>query len=471
MSEQKDRRLLQLLAAIITASFVFGWFGVRQAETQILRKEGQEIALKWSRTLIENLEDVDRLFSTGQHSEHDRLLLRLATVAGGVIRHKVYNSGSKVVAATFPEDIGTVNGSDYFRDVVRAGKTYVKVSEEVGGNDKPEVVVSAYVPFISGGVFRGAFEVYINETSWAEHARKIGNIAIGGLFLILAAISAMGGVLIFRNIKYRHERESALIRAREEAKSATRAKSEFLANMSHELRTPINAINGFSEIIAGELLGPVGTDKYQEYAQDIHDSGKLLLSLINDILDLSKVSAGKMSMHEEAVIVPEIMERCIRLVKERAGKGGVRLSTEVADGLPMLFGDERFLLQILLNFLTNAIKFTPPGGQVTVHAGITVSGELQLAVADTGAGIPTEDIPKVLEPFGQMDNTINGKREGTGLGLPLSKKLVELHGGRLQLTSEPGAGTTVTAYFPSSRLIKATQVQGDAIAECVELIS
>ncbi len=247
------------------------------------------------------------------------------------------------------------------------------------------------------------------------------------------------------------ERDVQVTTAKEQAELADRSKSEFLANMSHELRTPLNAILGFSEVMGNATFGPLGNPKYEEYAKDINDSGRHLLDLINDILDLSKVESGTDELREENIEIHELVGPVMSLVKGRAMKGGDELETEVEDHLPMLRADERKLKQILVNLLTNAIKFTPPGGKVTLRAWCCVEDGYVFQVVDSGIGIALEDIPKALAPFQQIDSALNRKYEGTGLGLPLAKRLVELHGGSLDLQSEVGVGTTVTARFPAQR--------------------
>jgi PAS domain S-box-containing protein len=240
--------------------------------------------------------------------------------------------------------------------------------------------------------------------------------------------------------------------ARDQAESANRAKSEFLATMSHELRTPLNAIIGFSEIIGTETLGPVGSVRYRDYADDIHASGQHLLDLINDILDLSKVESGMDELHEEDVETPEIAHSVLRLVQQRAQKQGVALALELPHDPPNLRADRRKLKQILVNLLANAIKFTEAGGTVALEIRCGQDSGYVFQVTDTGIGIAREDIPKALAQFGQVDSTHSRRHEGTGLGLPLTKALVELHGGTLELESEPGRGTTVTVRFPAERI-------------------
>ena len=249
-----------------------------------------------------------------------------------------------------------------------------------------------------------------------------------------------------------------LVIARDQAELANRTKSEFLANMSHELRTPLNAILGFSELMGNATLGPLGNPKYVEYTKDINDSGRHLLALINDILDLSKIEAGKLELDEEDIDVARAIRSCMVLVKERARNGGVKLLTDLPDGLPALHADERKLKQILVNLLSNAVKFTPAGGSVTVKAWFRPDSGFVIQVADTGVGIALDDIPKALTPFGQVDSRLDRKYEGTGLGLPLTKSLIEKHSGSLDLQSEVGAGTTVTVRFPPERMVPRPEV-------------
>ena len=246
------------------------------------------------------------------------------------------------------------------------------------------------------------------------------------------------------------ERDAIQI-ARENAEYANRAKSEFLANMSHELRTPLNAIIGFSQIIKDESFGPVGSTRYRDYATDIHLSGAHLLTLINDILDLSKIESGREELHEELVDMTELVGTVATLVKIRAQDSKVVLSYEIPPDLPPIWADERKLKQILVNLMSNAVKFTPADGAARLHASYAHDAGYVFRISDTGIGIATEDIPKALEKFGQVDSELSRRFEGTGLGLPLAKALVEMHDGTLELESTVGVGTTVTVRLPPSR--------------------
>ncbi len=245
--------------------------------------------------------------------------------------------------------------------------------------------------------------------------------------------------------------EATLRTAKEEAESASRAKSEFLANMSHELRTPLNAIIGFASVIDEQLLGADRQDKYREYARDIKSSGEHLLAVINNILDVAKIEAGKMELQESLVNPAEVAEQAIRLVAERASRGGITLACTAEPDLPPLRADRHKLMQILLNLLSNAVKFTPAGGTVRLILAREGGGGLAIAVEDSGIGISPADLPKALEPFGQIDSALNRRFEGTGLGLALVQSLARLHGARLTLASSPGFGTIATVIFPPAR--------------------
>lgn len=253
-------------------------------------------------------------------------------------------------------------------------------------------------------------------------------------------------------------REQQLLRTNEElytakvtAENASRAKSEFLANVSHELRTPLNAIIGFSSIIMNQLFGVLGNEKYMEYAKDINESGIHLLDIINDILDLSKAEAGKLSLTFEEVNIAKAIRKCVTLLSERAHEQQITISTQVPDVLPPLIADNLRLIQIILNILSNAVKFTEPGGKVSVEVETVTTGEevtdFLITIADTGIGMSPEEIEKAFQSFGQIDSGLNRKYEGTGLGLPLTRKLVDLHHGKITVESEKGRGTKVKLHF------------------------
>jgi signal transduction histidine kinase len=264
------------------------------------------------------------------------------------------------------------------------------------------------------------------------------------------------GEVMGRAIRYAIERKRAhmqILAEKERAESANRSKSEFLANMSHELRTPLNAIIGFSEILLNELMGPLGADCYKEYVHNIKDSGTHLLDIINDILDLSKIEAGKAQLIEETIDLSRTIRSCSRLMEVRASNAKVVLTVEIASNLPALRADERKVKQIIINLLSNAVKFTPEGGEVTLKAVRTEEGGVEIAVSDTGIGIAPEDISKALAPFYQIDNSLSRKYNGTGLGLPLAASFARMHGGTLTLQSNEGQGTCVTLYLPEGRVV------------------
>ena len=301
----------------------------------------------------------------------------------------------------------------------------------------------------------------------AEHAFywALAAVAIGiHVYLVFLASGLQQTVLAM--LEYRAEKD-ALVgelvqakavsdEARRRAEAANTAKSTFLANMGHELRTPLNAILGFSEMMRSEVLGPLENPTYKGYAADIHDSGEHLLNLINQILDLSRIEAGRYELNEKPVVLAEVIEDCQRLLSLRADSKGLKILDDFSEGLPRLWAEERAVRQICLNLLSNAIKFTPPGGTIRLRVGTTRRGAQFLSVKDSGPGIPTAEIPRVMSPFGQGSLATISNEGGSGLGLPIVKGLVDLHGGKFELKSRPRQGTEVKVIFPASRIMQPT---------------
>ncbi len=266
-------------------------------------------------------------------------------------------------------------------------------------------------------------------------------------------------VAVKEDITRRKRAEIELLAAKERAEAASLSKSQFLATISHELRTPLNAILGFSEVIKDGQGNPEAVARAGDYARHIHSNGTHLLGLINDLLDLAKIEAGKFELHEEFVDIDEVVFAAMEMLRSRSEAGGLTMIAEIMPNLPLLRADDRALRHILINLLSNAVKFTPEGGQIVVSAKIDDRGLMTLAVVDTGIGIAEADIAKALEPFGQIDNALSRRHDGTGLGLPLCRSLVERHDGHLEISGAPGVGTTVTVRLPRDRIV----VPGDGV--------
>lgn len=278
---------------------------------------------------------------------------------------------------------------------------------------------------------------------------------------LLDSYSQRLGVVIARNLA-----EQALVAAKQDAErsavvahsamlkaqAADRAKLEFLANVSHELRTPLNAIIGFSDMMMHGLLGSRQVEKQLEYTKDINESGRHLLGLINDILDVAKIEAGKLELDENGFPLNDMITSCVTIVKERSQEKRQILLVDVPEASPTLFADERKLKQVLINLLSNAVKFTPEGGSIVLSWAYEPGASLDIKVFDTGIGIPVEHIATAMEPFQQIENYLSKTYEGTGLGLPLSKALMELHDGTLVIDSAVNVGTVATMLLPSARV-------------------
>lgn len=345
-----------------------------------------------------------------------------------------------------------------FRDFFGLSDTALKPGMGYGD---VEALAASSIRHVHGASSAESYDLELADGRWLHYSER--QTADGGLVSVGADITALktqeaalrdndralrGTV---ENLKRSQARVEELASAHQQerlrAEEANRSKSEFLANMSHELRTPLNAINGFSEIMAGEMFGPLGDDRYKGYVTDILSSGQHLLLLINDILDMSKIEAGKMQLQPEAVRPDELIEQCIRIMRARAEEKSISLIVE-AGPLPEIEADPRALKQIMLNLMSNAVKFTPEGGQVKVR-GLDAADGVVLQVADTGIGIPAEQLPRLGRPFEQIESQIAKSHQGSGLGLALSKSLIELHGGTLRIDLVLGKGTTVSFTLPA----------------------
>lgn len=345
----------------------------------------------------------------------------------------------------FPEDFAK-SGIDHDREVLRSGQASEREeSLRVAGRNRSFLTVKFPIADIVGKVVAiGAIHTDITERKRIEDKTLDSNVRLE------------------QKAQDLEEMMEYVAHARDRAEAADHAKSEFLAMMSHELRTPLNAVIGFSEIMKTEALGPIGSTKYREFADDIYLSGQHLLELINDILDLSKIESGKSRLRNEEIRIVELVDFVVTLVRESARKNTIEIELDCATDLPNMLADRRKIKQILTNLLSNGIKFTPPGGKISLRAWCDPDSGHGFRVTDTGIGIAPEDIPKALAPFQQIDSKLGRKHEGTGLGLPLTKALVELHGGTLVIESEVGVGTAVTLCFPADRTIESEPIGSSA---------
>jgi two-component system cell cycle sensor histidine kinase PleC len=315
-------------------------------------------------------------------------------------------------------------------------RTFVPLRSGTGGSDEVEGIIE---------LFYDITPMWKNPLFYQILSISLICAMVAFLFAMVFFVSRRAESIITKQ----HEMTMDLSSAKASAEAENREKSKFLANVSHELRTPLNAIIGFSEILKDEVMGPLGNEQYKEYVRDIHSSGVHLLSLINDILDFSKANAGKLEIELSDVDVNKLLKSSMRLVLPRAQEAEVTLNEDLPSDHAVLKTDPKRLKQCVLNLLSNSVKFTPSGGTITLRAWDSVSDQrFVIEVVDTGVGIAAKDISKVMATFGQAENKLSRRYEGTGLGLPLSKKLVELMGGTFEIQSEEGKGTTVIISLP-----------------------
>ncbi len=350
--------------------------------------------------------------------------------------------------------------TDHNRRIVRVNDSFVRTF----GWER-EVIVGTDV--LSLATIDEVDRLKFNHTEFIEHGRRStgemkilrrdGTVANALFTAAMLELSQQRRFLVttIMDITVRKQMEISLRLAKEQADAANHAKSTFLANMSHELRTPLNAIIGFSELMGKETFGPLGNPKYKEYMHDIHFSARHLLDIINEVLDMSKIEAGRVELDESEMDVVEVIQSVVRIMTSRAFSSNIELVVEAASDLPKIYADARLIRQILINLVSNAVKFSHPGGTIYIRAHILPDDDMRIVVRDTGVGIPKDKIREAMEPFGQIHDTAHAAQEnqGTGLGLPLARAMTELHGGTLSVESDLGVGTTVTIDLPARRVL------------------
>lgn len=348
--------------------------------------------------------------------------------------------------------------TDHNRRIVKVNDSFIRIygwtRNDLIGNDfiniishdERDLARKNHEEFIRGGIRSSG------EMKLARRNGSIANVLFTTATLELSQKRRFQ-VTTIMDITLRKQMEFSLRIAKEQADAANQAKSAFLANMSHELRTPLNAIIGFSDMMIKKTFGPLGSDKYAGYMDDIHMSALHLLEIINEVLDMSKIEAGKVELDEQDIDMRGLIDSVVRIMANRAFNSGLEIREMVDVDLPVLRADPRLVRQILINLLTNAIKYSDKSGDIQVIAKINEAGQMQLIVEDHGVGIPKERIKDAMQPFGQIhDPTRSNSQQGTGLGLPLTKAMAELHDGKLYLESDTGKGTKVTITFPKSRV-------------------
>jgi len=455
--------LVMVLAALLLSAFHWYW---SQGEMESMAQQNNvNVArvlanLLWSRhaALLEELSKAEPE-SLKDRPEIATLRDEIATFTRNapVYRVKIYDPEGHTIFSTDTQQIGEEEEADEGFESARRG---VVASELARANTfsvfESTVVdrdlLSSYVPIYRGAQIVGVFEVYDDVTEFLRDINRgiASQVALvlltaGGVYLALSAYVRHGDRLLQRE----HERSLELVQSVTRAEAASKAKSQFLANMSHELRTPLNSVIGFAEILSSEGFGPLGDKRYGEYAHEIVNGGRNLLTIIENTLDLSRIELGSAEIARRPIDPAVLIDGVTRSLGPQIRESGVAFSVKIDPNTPTVESDESKLRKILLNLVSNAVKFTPPQGQVAIRVSGMREGGIRFEIADTGIGLAPADVPLALAPFGQVDGALNRRYQGAGLGLPLAKGLAELLGGRIEIDGAPGRGTTVAVMLPA----------------------
>jgi signal transduction histidine kinase len=406
-----------------------------------------------------------------RHPETPRLTELARTHVRGtrVARLSIHDPDGRTIVSTSAEAIGTYPAERRQFEAVRDGSAAASrmILLPAFLTDRPPEERRMFESFVSVGSATGTrLIVSVASNTAGYHGIVAANlllsiaVVVGALFLVL-------GMLIFyvgrdRVLQEQQARNAALIESVRLAEEASRLKSRFFASMGHELRTPLNAIIGFSEAMKAKVFGPLGAAKYEEYAGTIHSSGRHLLAVVDDILDMARIEGGKAVLHESVFSLRAALANCGQLIGPEAERAGELFVARLPDGLPAVRGDEAKIKQIVLNLLSNAVRYTPRGGRVTLSAELRADGAAAVAISDNGIGIPPSELQRVFEPFRQVDDAQVKKGGGLGLGLNIAKSFAELHDAELTLESDLGRGTTARLVLPAERLIRGATLSAAA---------
>ena len=459
--------LVMVLAALLLSAFHWYW-SLGEME-DMAQQNNVNVArvlanLLWSRhaQLLEDLTAADPATLKGR-PEIGALRDDIAafTRNAPVYRVKIYDPDGHTLFSTDPEQIGEDESDDEGFQSARRGEVASELARANTFSVFESTVVdrdllSSYVPIYRGDAgasqIVGVFEVYDDVTlALRDINRGIASqvalvlLTAGGVYLVLIWYVRRGDRLLHRE----HERSLSLVQSVARAEAASKAKSQFLANMSHELRTPLNSVIGFAEILSSEGFGPLGDKRYRDYANEIGEGGRNLLTIINNTLDLSRIELATMDVAPRPIEIAALINGAMHALERQIRESGVFVSVQIEPDVPTLESDEGKLRQILTNILSNALKFTPPKGHVAIRVSGVDHRLVRFEISDTGIGMAAADIPVALAPFGQVDAALNRRYQGAGLGLPLAKGLTELLGGQLDISSTPGSGTIVGVTLPA----------------------
>ncbi len=430
----------------------------------LIKQQAEHESLSAATLIALQLPNIRQIAETGQMNATERTLLESVRQMGRIFRFKLFDASGNLSLVS--DDLSNpekqenklADHNEAAISVLATGKPYVKLADGTDKPDRPDLYVETYVPVIREGHRVAIVEVYVDMSAFRTGITRsftIYGLQISGLTILVLLLPLGGVVLLMRQLQQQNQE---LDQARLHALDAERAKTTFLANMSHELRTPLNAIQGLTQVMIRGDLGPLEHPKYFEYAKDINASGNHLLSLINDILDISKIELGEQALHESRFDLAALLTETVRIVTAWEKSSALTFITEGTEQPVFVIGDRRGIAQIALNLLSNAVKFTKKGGTITTTLQRMKNGAVQVDISDTGTGIDAQDIAHLMQPFRQVGNSAHIANEGgVGLGLALSRAIIQAHGGDITIRSKIGVGTTVTFELPALRVMRPAQ--------------